>query len=62
MKRHPFDPTAFIWGCLFLVASAYIALRDVWNLTPDLKWVVPGALIAAGAAGIANALRPPRKP
>jgi hypothetical protein len=57
VNRHPFDLTAFVWGIGFLVASAVVMLREWADVTPDVKWVLPAALIVAGIAGIATALR-----
>ena len=47
MNRHPFDLTAFVWGIGFLVASAVVMLREWADVTPDVKWVLPAALIVA---------------
>ena len=63
MKRHNFDVLSFLSGLIFGgIAVAYLlAEQQSWDI--DGRWVLPGALIALGLAGIAgavNSLRPSR--
>jgi hypothetical protein len=56
MKRHDFDVLSFLSGLIFgAIAVAYLlATQQSWEI--DGRWVLPGALIALGAAGIAGAV------
>lgn len=57
MKRHAFDVTAFVWGVLFLLGAGAVLLDEYGSLELDVRWLLPAGLIAAGIAGIANAVR-----
>ncbi len=57
MRKHPFDITAFIWGVLFLIGAAAVLLDQYGNLTFDLKWLLPAALVTLAIGGIARSLR-----
>ena len=61
MRKHGFDLTAFVWGVLFLLGSGAVLLDEYGRTSIDLKWLLPGALLAFGIGGMANALRSPRK-
>lgn len=56
MKRHPFDPTSFIFGVVFGgAATAYLLAEQLaWDI--DGRWVLPVALMVLGVAGIAGAV------
>lgn len=55
MKRHDLDVLSLVSGAVFVVAAIlYVASIDA-NL--DLRWIVPAALVAVGAAGLYGALR-----
>jgi cytochrome c oxidase subunit IV len=61
MRRHGFDLTAFVWGVLFLLGAGAVLLDEYGRTSIDLKWLLPGALLASGIGGMANALRHSRK-
>jgi hypothetical protein len=48
MKRHRFDPTAFVPGVVFAVLAIVFGLdaMDAWS--GDAVWIVPVVCIAAG--------------
>jgi hypothetical protein len=55
MKRHALDVLSLVSGAVFVVAAIlYIASIDA---SLDLRWIVPAALVAVGAAGLYGALR-----
>lgn len=55
MKRHDLDVLSLVSGAVFVVAAVlYIASIDA---SLDLRWIVPAALVAIGAAGLYGALR-----
>lgn len=63
MKRHPFDPTSFIFGVVLAAAGVGFFLADQLAWDVDGRWVLPAALIVLGIAGVAGAvagLRPSR--
>ncbi len=61
MRRHGFDLTAFVWGVLFLLGSGAVLLDEYGGISVDLKWLLPGALLAFGIGGMASALRNSRR-
>ncbi len=61
MRSHDFDGTAFVWGLVFLIVAGLVVLRETMDVSLDLRWLVPGALIVFGAAGIAKAIRNGRR-
>jgi uncharacterized membrane protein YebE (DUF533 family) len=56
MKRHDLDVLSFLSGLTFgAIAVAYL-LATQQSRDIDGRWVLPGALIALGLAGIAGAV------
>ena len=48
MKRHPFDPLAFIFGLLFLAVGIPMIFVESGFVLFEGKWIVPVLLIVAG--------------
>ena len=48
MKRHPFDPVAFIFGMIFLAVGIPMAFSDSGLTLFEGRWVAPAVLIVAG--------------
>ena len=52
-ERHDFDVISLMLGLMLIgVATAVLIVGDV-----QVRWVLPGLLIALGAAGLAGSLR-----
>ena len=56
MKRHPFDPFAFVAGSLFVGLGIWF-LAAGSDVLDNAHWVWPALLVALGVAGLASALR-----
>jgi hypothetical protein len=50
MERHRFDVISFVFGILFLALAASAAVGEIDLFAVEAKWVMPVALIIAGAA------------
>lgn len=48
MKRHAFDPVAFIFGMIFLAVGIPMAFSDRGLTLFEGRWVAPAVLIVAG--------------
>jgi hypothetical protein len=48
VKRHPFDPVAFIFGMIFLALGIPMAFSDRGLTLFEGRWVAPAVLIIAG--------------
>ena len=48
MKRHPFDPVAFIFGLIFLAVGIPMAFSDRGLTLFEGRWIAPAVLIIAG--------------
>jgi hypothetical protein len=48
MKRHAFDPVAFIFGIVFLAVGIPMAFSDRGLTLFEGRWVAPAVLIVAG--------------
>ncbi len=48
MKRHPFDPVAFIFGLIFLAVGVPMAFSDRGLTLFEGRWIAPAVLIIAG--------------
>ena len=48
MKRHPFDPVAFIFGMIFLAVGIPMAFSDRGLTLFEGRWIAPAVLIIAG--------------
>lgn len=48
MKRHPFDPVAFIFGLIFLAVGIPMAFSDRGLTLFAGRWIAPAVLIVAG--------------
>lgn len=48
MKRHPFDPVAFIFGMIFLAVGVPMAFSDRGLTLFEGRWIAPAVLIVAG--------------
>lgn len=48
MKRHPFDPVAFIFGMIFLAVGVPMAFSDRGLTLFEGRWIAPAVLIIAG--------------
>jgi hypothetical protein len=60
MKRHPFDPTAFVFGGLFLTI-AVLGLLDASTLSRiRISVLVPAVLVTIGATLLLGSLVPGR--
>ena len=57
MKRHDLDLVSLIAGTVFLLVAVSALLEAASDVSVDLTWLVPVALVAIGVAGIAGALR-----
>lgn len=57
MKRHDLDLVSLIAGTVFLLVAVSALIEAASDVSVDLTWLVPAALIAIGAAGLAGALR-----
>ncbi len=49
MKRHAFDPVAFIFGMIFLAVGIPMAFSDRGLALFEGRWIAPAVLIIAGA-------------
>jgi hypothetical protein len=57
-QRHAFDPISLLLGLLLIgVATASLVVGDF-----EVRWMLPGLLIALGVVGLAGALRGERTP
>ena len=57
MKKHPFDPLAFIFGLLFLAVGIPMMFIDRGFVLFEGKWIVPVVLIIAGGVVLATSRR-----
>jgi hypothetical protein len=48
VKRHPFDPVAFIFGLIFLAIGIPMAFSDRGLPLFEGRWIAPAVLIIAG--------------
>ena len=48
MKRHPFDPVAFIFGMIFLAVGIPMAFSDRGLTLFEGRWIAPAVLIIIG--------------
>ena len=48
MKRHAFDPVAFIFGMIFLALGVPMAFSDRGLTLFEGRWIAPAVLIVAG--------------
>ncbi len=55
MKKHRFDPVAFIFGLLFLGLSAPLIFSDADFTLVDGTWVFPAFLVFAGLVVLISA-------
>lgn len=60
MKKHPFDPLAFIFGVLFLAVGIPMMFIDRGFALFEGKWIVPVVLIIAGGVVLASSRRSAR--
>lgn len=54
MKRHPFDPVAFIFGMIFLAVGIPMAFSDRGLTLFEGRWIAPAVLIVAGVVVLLN--------
>ncbi len=54
MKRHDFDPLAFIFGVIFLAIGMPLAFAGSELVVFEGRWVVPVVLIVAGGVVLAT--------
>lgn len=54
MKKHPFDPLAFIFGLLFLAVGIPMMFIESGFVLFEGKWIVPVILIIAGGVVLAT--------
>lgn len=60
MKRHSFDPLAFIFGVLFLAVGVPMMFIERGFVLFEGKWIVPVVLIIAGGVVLATSRRSAR--
>lgn len=57
MKPHSLDLVSLVSGAVLLLVAVLFLVGAATDVSVDSGWVVPVALIAVGAAGLAGALR-----
>ena len=56
MRRHPLDLTSLLAGLVFLSLAATYLFAAAAGHRVDATWVLPVALVALGAAGLAGGI------
>jgi len=62
VRRHDLDLLSLIVGAVFLVVATAHLLAAAADNDTNLGWLAPVVLVGLGAAGLAGALRPVRRP
>ena len=57
MRRHELDWVSLVAGAVFLTIGLGALLEAATDVAVDGRWLVPLALLAFGAVGLASALR-----
>ena len=60
MKRHAFDPLAFIFGLLFLAVGIPMMFIESGFVLFEGRWIVPVLLIIAGGVVLATSRKATR--
>jgi hypothetical protein len=60
MKRHPFDPLAFIFGLLFLAVGIPMMFIESGFVLFEGKWIIPVLLIIAGGVVLVSSRKSTR--
>ncbi|MBA2769970.1 MAG: hypothetical protein H0U35_12750 [Sporichthyaceae bacterium] len=57
MRRHELDLVSLIAGVVFLIVAVSHLVGAATDITVDLDWLAPVALVGLGVAGLAGSLR-----